>query len=92
MSNLVGPAIILVCFGAGYWLISTLMTPGPKSTVVRPPAPLEPRWFDILGVSQFASRADIERAYNELAATLPPGSFQRVQLDAAYQKALGGLR
>ncbi len=65
-------ALLLVCCAAGYWLFATLR-PGQKPL---PPAldgrVPQTRWFDVLGVSQFASAADIRRAYEEKSRACHP--------------------
>jgi hypothetical protein len=114
MGDWLGAGVLLACFAAGYWLISTLMSPGANAKNAAPawdsqypgdsqfPRPAAPRWFDILEVSQFATRAEIAQAYAAKCATYEPGrrghlgpEFQAIaaqkldELTRALQTGLG---
>lgn len=75
--------VIGVCLAIGYKFVSAMMvspkgdaTPGPAA---EPPLPLDGRrpWYEVLGVSPDATRAEIDRAYRALIEQYHPDKFNQ---------------
>lgn len=100
--------IILGCLAGGYWLVSSIMSPG--IDITRKPQPGQPEpaadevkaaanphdrdWHLILDLPVTASRSDIEQAYRRrLAKAQSSGDeFERLRLQRAHEAALRQLK
>jgi hypothetical protein len=96
--------IILACLVGGYWLVSSIMSPGIDTTRRRKPEEgngggpglraHDHDWHLILDVPANASRRDIEAAYRRrLAKAESTGdSFETIRIQRAYEAALRNVK
>lgn len=79
--NVMEIVVVGICLAIGYKFVSAMIaTPkgdAPDTTDTKPPLQLDTRrpWYDVLGVSPEATRAEINAAYQALIIQYHPDKF-----------------
>jgi DnaJ-domain-containing protein 1 len=94
-------ALVLVCFVAGYWVVSRFLSGAPKREDAEPERVTMSNWYRILGVRESASAEEIKAAYRRAIGRVHPDKLagaseadraraeaEAKRLNAAYEMGL----